>query len=160
ASQSRLLDEVSHGVVAAWKNAKAEVDGDPTRLGEGAAVSERDHAARLEELDLVTQALRDGHVLAIAPELPFATACMIMQDDEVADGLVAARHQPIVFCSELGLEGPVREKLDEPSDPALDQMNAGGLERLQETAGETQSHAIALPGLAPASGGELDQLWL
>src|SRR5262249_851336 len=132
----------------------------PARLGEGSTVSERDHAARLEQFDLVTQALRDRHALAIAPEIPFAPACMVVQDDEVADGLVAARHQPIVFRSQLGFEGSVRQKLDEPSDPRLDQMDAGGLERLQETAGETQSHAVALPGLSSASGGEFDKFWI
>ena len=54
AAHDRLLDEVRHGVVATWKHSEAEVDGDPTRLCEGSAVSERNHAARLEQLDLVT----------------------------------------------------------------------------------------------------------
>src|SRR5262249_15546597 len=86
AAQSWLLDEVSHGIVAAWKHPEAEVDGDPTGLGEGSAVTECHHTARSEQFDLVTQALRNGHVPAIAPELPLAPARMIMQDDEVADG--------------------------------------------------------------------------
>src|SRR6185312_12513846 len=151
------VDEVCHGIVTARKYSQAEVDRDPTRLGEGATVIERDRAAGFEQFDLVTQSIGNGHVPAVAPELPVTTARVVMQDDEVTDRLIAAPHQPVVFIRKLRFETAVREELDEPADAGLDEMDAGGFERLEETAREPKGHAVSLPTLAPAAGSEFDQ---
>src|SRR5581483_9836603 len=143
--------------MTARKYAETEVDRNPTRLGESATVIERNGTAGLEQLDLVPQAIGNGHVAVITPELAIATARPVVQDDEIPDRLVAARHQPIVFLGQLRLEATVREKLDQPTDTRLHEMDAGGLERLEESAREPEGHTVSLPTLAPAAGGEFDE---
>src|SRR5581483_538737 len=157
AAQGCIPDEVRHGIMAARKNPESKVERHPARLGERAAVVEHHHAAGFEQLDLMMQAIGNGHVAAVIPERSLTPARVVVQDDEVADRLVAAAHQAVVFLRELRLEPAVGEELDQPADAGLDQVDARGLERLEETAGETERHAIVLPDLTPLSGGEFEQ---
>ena len=55
------------------------------------------------------------------------------------------------------VEAPVREQGQQPGDRGLDQVNARGLQRLEETARQAESDAIAVPLFEPPAGPEADR---
>ena len=68
-----------------------------------------------------------------------------MQHEKVADTLEFEIHQPVVFAPVRGFDRRSGKQVDEIEDTALDQVDAGRLERFKEPAGETDGDAITLP---------------
>jgi hypothetical protein len=86
-----------------------------------------------------------------------------VQDQEVADALVERvgesielAHQPFVDAARLGR----RQQPQHVLDALLDQEQAGGFERLEKAAGQSERHAIAGPGQRAPPGAEFQQPWL
>src|SRR2546430_784970 len=77
-----------------------------------------------------------------------------MQDDEVAHLVVFVDQQAVVFLRLARIERAVGKYRRELRHAALDHVNAGGLERLQESAGETDRNAVLVPEFPSAPGGE------
>lgn len=61
---------------------------------------------------------------------------------------------------DVDLVDDVRERLQRPRDAALDQVDVGELQRLEEAAGQTRRHAVALPHLVALAGTEADHPWI
>src|SRR2546430_13386279 len=81
-----------------------------------------------------------------------------MQDQEVADALVLELRLRVVGLLELRSEIPARQQLHEPEDPGLAEEYGGGLERLEETAGEPAGHDGLVPEVFALVGGQPGRL--
>ena len=77
-----------------------------------------------------------------------------MEDDEVADVLEQVLHLLVIFVALDRVEALVREERDQLGDAALDEMDAGRFERLDEAARQAHRDDVAVPGLLAAAGGE------
>ena len=80
-----------------------------------------------------------------------------MHDDEVADALELRRRLRVVARAERFEFAAEREHLDQPRHADLDEVDAGALERLEESAGEAQRDDVLVPGLAAPPGDVADQ---
>ena len=145
-------------MVALRRDALPQHDLDPGVLREQ-FVGHAEHAPGLaEELDAVAQAGRDLHAAAAPPEGRVgAVRDLVVQHDEVADVLDLVARLAVVLGHVGGADALGREGLQQPHDAALDEVDAGGLQRLDEAAGQADGHAVAAPGLVPLAGRELDE---
>ena len=92
----------------------------------------------------VAQRVRNVHGAASAPERRVLTPChMVVQHDEVADVLDLVVGLPVVFIDVRLTYSVARKHLHEPHDAALDQVDAGGFQRLDEAAGKADGNAVA-----------------
>ena len=115
-------------------------------------------AAFAEQGDALGQAVGDLHLAHAVPERavgPFGQ--LVVQDDEVADLLQLVIGQAVVALDHGGADPVEREQLHQPADPDHDHVDRGGLQRLDEAAGQTQRHDVLIPGLAPLAGAVADQ---
>ena len=81
-----------------------------------------------------------------------ALSNVIVQDNKVPDVLDLKFHLVIEFI-DVRLPDPVVGKhLHEADNAALNQMDAGGLQGLHETTGQTYGHAVLHPVLTPGAG--------
>ena len=105
----------------------------------------------------MAQRVRDVHGATGAPERRvLAAGHVVVQHDEIADVFDLVVGLAVVFV-DVGLADAVaREHLHQPHDAALDQVDAGRFQRLDEAAGQADGDAVASPGLAPLAGPELD----
>src|SRR5690606_22106122 len=113
-------------------------------------------AGLAEHLDALGQARRQLHFAALLAAGLVALVEVVMQHDEVADvfqllaaDLVVAVHRRLADA----LEG---EELHQAGHCAQGQVDAGGLQRLDEAARQAERNHVLVPGLAPASGAERD----
>src|SRR6185437_14064805 len=107
-----------------------------------------------EELETLLQAVGQRHLAAVAPEFPFAPGLAVVSHEEVADALILQRHPPVVGVDIRLPEAAIREEAHEHESAALDHVDAGGLERLEESCRQPDRHTVLVPGQAPAPGGE------
>src|SRR5512138_53811 len=91
-----------------------------------------------EELDAMSERIRNRRSAARIPE-GFASSIVrvIVQQDEIANVFVLRGSGPVEFATTLFHIATVREQQDQSLDTDLDQMNRRGLERLDESAGES-----------------------
>ncbi|MHC1608583.1 hypothetical protein KO13_14540, partial [Listeria monocytogenes] len=95
------------------------------------------------------------HACALPPERRVvALGGLVMQDQEIADAFVFEAGLPVVLVHQHRVAVAIREHRQQPADAGLDQVDAGGFQRLHETGGQTQRYAVALPRLASHAGGE------
>ncbi len=88
------------------------------------------------------------------PECPRALGLVVMHDQEVANALVFEGDLPVVPI-DVGLpEGAVGKVIEQQGDAAVDQMDAGGFERLEEAGGEPDGNAVLAPAHPSSSGRE------
>src|SRR5262245_58892080 len=79
-----------------------------------------------------------------------------MQDDEIPNARVL-EIRALVEMIDVGLAEFARREVPQQSlNRRLNQMNAGGFQRLEKTAGETHSDAVLVPDLLALAGRELD----
>lgn len=113
-----------------------------------------------EQGDALRHRVRSGHVAAGIPER-FAVACIgvVVPDQEVADLLHFQRTLRVagvdVGCRESG----IGEQRQQSRDAALQQMDAGGFQRLHESAVQPRCHHVGLAGLSAPPGDEAQQAW-
>src|SRR5688572_29866801 len=81
---------------------------------------------------------------------------MIVQHYEIADVLDLRAHLLVELVDVGLLDRGAREHLHQPDHAALDQVDAGRLQRLDEAAGQTDRDAILLPVLATLARAEFD----
>ncbi len=80
-----------------------------------------------------------------------------MQDDEVAHALELLDHLLVVVRDVDRIERGVGEVVQQRVHAAADQMNAGGLERLDESRAQAERDAVCVPELAATAGHEADE---
>jgi hypothetical protein len=132
-------------IVAARNDPLPQEDLDPALLGEEFVVLAEHPAVGGEEVHLPPQRRGDLHVAAMAPEgrvVAVALGGLVVQDDEVADALVFEVALAIEFVDSGRIETGVRQQANHPDHSRLDQVQAGGLQRLQEAAGQADGDAI------------------
>src|SRR5437588_13035403 len=83
-----------------------------------------------------------------------------MQDEEVADALELESRLAVVALDQHRTEAAVGHEVEQSRDPGLDQIDAGRLERLHETARQPDGYAIAIPEFPAHSGREFQDAWL
>jgi hypothetical protein len=71
--------------------------------------------------------------------------------EQVFDTCHFIRNHPVVLFDHVGITIPIREQRQELGNTALDQMDAGRFQRLEEPAGLAAGNDILVPGLAPAA---------
>mmetsp|Transcript_41415 Transcript_41415/g.97023 ORF Transcript_41415/g.97023 Transcript_41415/m.97023 type:complete len:210 (-) Transcript_41415:207-836(-) len=129
----------------------------PANLGEQLVTLAVNTPVTFEEPHTVRQRLRDLHGAAIVPKWRVGALCsLVMQDDEVAYPFEFQRHQAVVFVAVSVVDAARREIGKQMAYAHLDQVNAGGLERLQEAAGQTDGDNVAIPRTMTFPSQELD----
>ena len=118
----------------------------------------RPHVAVLpEDFDPVRDIARHFHVAVVIPvRAVIPASLLVMQDDEIAHFFpleLALGIEALGMACELAAEG---KKPHQANQGRGDQVNAGRLERLQETGRETQRDTVPVPGLLPAPGAEFE----
>jgi hypothetical protein len=153
--------EVGQAIVGAGHQALAEQHGEPAVAREEAVLEVGHVAARVEQAQLVAQAGRQLVVAHVIPQrLAEAPIGGVVQDQEIADTFVEAVRKPVEFAHQALVDATCLgrgQQAQHVLDGLLDQEQAGGLQRLEEAAGEPERHAIALPGLRAAAGAEFQQ---
>jgi len=126
----------------------------PARFGEQFLVLANDAPGAAKDVDLVRQAVRRFERPAIVPEVGVvALRRAIMQHQEVAD-IDVFLHRELVVTVDLHLVEAARRKPGHQSrDAGLDQVDAGGFKRLEESAGKADRDHVLYPGF-PAMAGE------
>ena len=91
-------------------------------------------------------------VRAVLPEFGIvALRGLVVEDDEVADVLEQSLHPPVVLVALDRVEALVGEQASGSADAALDEVDAGRFQRLDEAARKAERDDVAVPGeLAPA----------
>src|ERR1700692_2387335 len=79
---------------------------------------------------------------------------MVMQDNKVANFIVLVDLQPVVLIRIAGIEGAVRKDGRQLGYPTLNEIDAGGFQGLQKTAGEPQRDTVLVPKLFAATRSE------
>ncbi len=92
----------------------------------------------------------------MAPELPVAVRPVVMHDQKIANALIFKRELPVIPVDVDLPEVAVRKIAEQHSDAALDEVDAGGFEWLEETRGEPDGDAVLDPG-GPSSPGRESQ---
>ena len=154
---------IRHTVISSRHESLTEQHGEPAVAREEAILVVRDMAARLRRAASCAAssaaAPASGHGPTAAGR---ATIRHVVKDEEVADALV----ERIGTAVELIAQAVIRElacsahghESQQILDRPLNQKNARGLERLEESAREPDAHAIALPCMHPPPGAEAQQL--
>ena len=83
-----------------------------------------------------------------------------MEHYEIPDLFKVRAHAAVVFADQRRLAAAVGEVSEEEIEPACDQVNRRGLQRLDEAGGQSQCQTIAAPDLLAVSGAEGNQLRL
>ncbi len=107
-----------------------------------------------EQLDLFVQGVGQGYIAAMVPERAVTLGVGVVQQQEIAHAPEFELEDPVVAVDIGRLEMAVGEELQQHGDAALDQVDAGGFQRLQEARRQPQRHAIFVPGLLAPAGGE------
>src|SRR5579863_2988578 len=155
ASGLTLAQAVRHGIVTRGADLLARQDRLPALDREQLAVVAQDAAVAAEELEALAQAVGKLHVAALPPELPGALRQAIVRDQEVARPLVIEGKLPVVAVDVGRPEMAVGEERQQEKDAALDQMDAGGLERLEESRRQADGDAVLVPAEPAPPGREL-----
>src|ERR1700733_13658082 len=129
-------------VVAAGLPFLADQQVQPALHREELILVHHDAAVAAEQLEPFLQALRQLHAPAMTPELPRTLRLVVMHNQEVADALVFEGDLAVVAI-DVGLpETAVGKVIQQQGDATVDQVNAGGFERLEEARGEPDGDAV------------------
>src|SRR5579863_511105 len=108
-----------------------------------------------EQFDSLLQAVRLRNVAAIAPEVAFvALRCTVVQDQEVPHTLVFGPKYLVVAVDFGASEIAIGEQRQQHGNAALDEVNAGGFQRLEEARRQTDRNTVPVPEAFAAAGGE------
>ena len=111
-----------------------------------------------EQAHAIGQSIRNIEIPAVTPErcvLPVRQ--FVMQNDEVPDVLDLELAVLVVLIDIRLLDSFVREQLHQPNHALLNQVDAGGLQRFDEAAGQTQRDDVPVPVLQAPAGYEFQQ---
>src|SRR5690606_25247266 len=101
--------------------------------------------------------IRQLHVAAINPELRVvALVGVIMQHEEITDAFELPGHGAIVWLDLDRGDVAIGEERHEVGEAALDQVDAGRLERLEESGRQPERETVLVPKLLAASCDEFD----
>ena len=108
-----------------------------------------------EQFDAVAQRVWYVHRPALAPEVGVrAVRHMVVQDDEIAHVFHLEAHLAVELVDVRLADAGVGEHLQQAHHAALDQVDAGGLQRLDEAGGKPHRHAVLVPMAVPLAGDE------
>ena len=114
-----------------------------------------------KKLDLMAQAVRDRHVLAMQPKGGVgAFIGVIVQDQEVSDQRVFLNRLLIILIAQNRVASLRREEGDEAAYRGLDQMDRGRFQRLHKATGKADRDTILVPKLFPAARDKLQRPWI
>ena len=115
------------------------------------------HCRFAEQSDSRGDAVGDRHIATTTPERRIVSIGeLVVHDQEIAHMLPFPASLIVEPVRERRCEAIEGEQLDQPRHPDHDQVDAGGFERLQESARQAQRNAIALPR-GPKAGSVSDQ---
>ena len=118
--------------------------------GKRSASSTEDSAVTAEELDLLAQAVGQRHIAAVLPEGAGALGMAVVHQQEIAHAAELGLEHPVVALDVRGGEVAVRKELEQHGDAALDEVDRGGLQRLQKPRRQPERDDVPAPGrLAP-----------
>jgi hypothetical protein len=134
------------------------VHGHPARLVEQTQLVIQDHAALAKQFHFVGEAVRDRHRAYVVPKRRIvALGRVVMQHDEVADALELDVHDPVVFACIDRVKVSVGKQFDEMRHRRLDEIDAGRLQRFDESARKSHGDAVAVPGFLAPAGDEFQE---
>src|SRR5262245_12985364 len=143
--------QVGEGVVTIRTNALPLQHLYPAQLAEQLVVLAEKAAVAAVEVDLVLQRRRYFHRAAVPPErrvVPLRG--LVVQDDEVTHAFVLDARLRVDLVDVDLIEAAAREQRHQPRDRRLDQVDVGGLYRLEKPGGEAHGDDVAVPdALAP-----------
>ena len=130
-------------------------DRQPAVLGEQFVLFTVDTPISLVKGNFAFQVIGHRQFLAVSPECRVVTLCLaVMQYQEIPDVLELNPGQAIVFIDIGLLESIGREIGHQARNSGLNQVDAGGLQRLEKTGGQAQCHHVLVPDLSPCPGFE------
>ena len=144
--------QVGKGMVAARANALPLHHLYPAQLAKQLIVLAEEAAVAAIQIDLVLQRGRHLHRAAVLPERRVvALRGLVVQDDKVTRAFVLDARLRVDLVDVGMIEVGTREQRHQPRDRRLDQVDIGGLDRLEKPGRQTQGDAVAVPdALAPA----------
>ena len=74
---------------------------------------------------------------------------MVVQDDEVTNVAELVVHLAIKFRPSRLLDAAVGKHLHQPDDATLNEVNAGRLERFEESSRQAQAYTVSIPVFFP-----------
>src|SRR5579871_1473303 len=98
-----------------------------------------------KEVDFLLERIGQGNPAAPLPKGAAALRLRIMHEEKVAYAPELDFHDLVVPLDIGFFEMPVREEFEQHGDAALDEMNAGCFQRLQETRREAECDAVPHP---------------
>src|SRR6185437_2199424 len=85
---------------------------------------------------------------------PVAPGLAVVSHEEVADALILECHAPVVGVDMRLSEAAIGKEVHQHDSAALDHMDAGGLQRLEEPRRQADRDTVLVPGQAPPPGSE------
>src|SRR6185295_3364106 len=82
---------------------------------------------------------------------------LVVQDDEITDPAVLVRHVGVVRIDHDFGEAAIRKQRQQSRDAGLYQVNTGGLERFDESAGQADRHTVPFPEAPTVPGPEFQE---
>src|SRR6187431_2399733 len=138
--------QVGKGMVAARANTLPFHYLYPAQLAKQLIVLAEEAAVAAVQVDLVLQRGRHFHRAAVLPERRVvALRGLVVQDDKVTRALVLDTRLRVDLVDVGLIEVGTREQRHQPRDRRLDQVDVGGLDRLEEPGRQTQGDAVAVP---------------
>src|SRR6185295_15731255 len=126
--------------------ALAVEDREPARFLEQVGGLDVDVAVGLVHLAAASQGIRPLDGAAVTPERRIvALGGRVVQHQDVAYLFELVARQRVESLDGRRIEAVAREQEQQPRDRRLYEMNTGGLQRLEESAGEPDGHDILLP---------------
>ena len=130
------------------RGAQAHTGGDiePADIGEEFAVLRHDPPGALEQRHLLYQRIGQLDIADMIPEgLALALVGIVMQQQEIADVRVFAFDIAVVAVDQHRVEAAIGEQVEQAIEPGVDEMDAGGFERLEKPRRQAEREAIADP---------------
>src|SRR5690606_8046828 len=143
-------------MVVLWHHALAEHAVGPRIQPEQLVLALPGVAGLAEHLDPLGQARRQFHLPALLPQRLVALVEVVVQHDEITHVLQLLAVDLVVAVHRRLADALEREELHQAGDRAQGQVDAGGLQRLDEAARQAEGDHILVPGLEPAPGAERD----
>src|SRR5690606_17891236 len=105
-----------------------------------------------KRVDTARKRVRDLHVAILAPKLTVVSlGHMVVQDDEVANLLDLVACFLVVMIDQRLRDAAKRKETNEPAYSGNDEVNACGLQRLDETASQPKCNDVFVPDSTPVS---------
>ena len=156
--QLRGLRHIYQGIVGRRPNAHAFEHVEPAQVIEQIAGLQANAARAPIQIDARLQRIGERHVSAVTPELAVvARTRAVVQNDEIANALEFVADFSVVRIDVRLREPQIRKMLEQLVNAAHHEMNTRRFQGFDETRGETERHAIAVPEQLASAGHEAQQ---